>query len=197
MERKNIIFDIGGVLIDDKYGVYVKEKGLSQEKFSEMAEEIFGEAFHALMRGEIDTDEFKRSFEGAKYEADARTLFTRENCPRYLPAIVENIALLPKLKAADYKLYLLSNTGPMMADYFYSLVDREIFSGHGFSYEEGFVKPDERFYRRLLTKYDLAPETCVFFDDKKRNTDAAEALGIEGIVVEYPGVVGKYFEGKV
>ena len=193
MERKNVIFDIGGVLIDDKYVVYAREKNISREEFVEMAQAVFGEAFHAMMRGEIDTNEFKRSFEGTKYEEDAKTLFTRENCPHYLPAIVENLALLPKLKEANYKLYLLSNTGPMMAEYFYTLADRELFSGHGFSYEEGFTKPDERFYLRLLTKYDLAPETCVFFDDKKRNTDAAEKLGIKGVVVEKPSVVGEYF----
>ena len=197
MERKNVIFDIGGVLIDDKYGAYIREKKIPREKFSEMAQEIFGEAFHALMRGEIDSDEFKRSFEGTKYEEDARALFTRENCPRYLPVIMENAMLLPKLKAADYKLYLLSNTGPMMADYFSSVIDRSLFSGHGFSFEEGLVKPDERFYLRLLEKYDLTPETCVFFDDKKRNTDAAEALGIKGVVVEEPSVVGEYFKGEI
>jgi putative hydrolase of the HAD superfamily len=43
----------------------------------------------------------------------------------------------------------------------------------------GMRKPDEAIFNFILKKHDLSPKRTLFVDDKKANTDAAEALGIQ------------------
>ena len=45
------------------------------------------------------------------------------------------------------------------------------------------AKPDPAIYQTLLDRYGLKAEECVFLDDTVRNVEAAQALGIAGIVV--------------
>ena len=44
------------------------------------------------------------------------------------------------------------------------------------------VKPKPAIYEYLLNKYHLKAEESVFFDDREVNVNAANALGIHGIV---------------
>ena len=48
-----------------------------------------------------------------------------------------------------------------------------------YSFEMGMRKPDEEIFNYLLKKHDLSPKRTLFVDDKKENTDAAAALGIQ------------------
>ena len=53
------------------------------------------------------------------------------------------------------------------------------FSGRVVSSEEKTVKPDPEIYRRLISRYHVRPESALFIDDTKANTDAAAALGFQ------------------
>ena len=44
------------------------------------------------------------------------------------------------------------------------------------SYEIHQVKPDRGIYETLLNRFSLKPEECIFFDDRKENTDTAKAM---------------------
>ncbi len=44
------------------------------------------------------------------------------------------------------------------------------------------VKPNADIYEYLLKEYNLKESECVFIDDREENVDAAEDLGINGIV---------------
>jgi putative hydrolase of the HAD superfamily len=48
-----------------------------------------------------------------------------------------------------------------------------------YSFEMGMRKPDTEIFNHLLKKHDLSPKRTLFIDDKKENTDAAAALGIQ------------------
>ena len=56
------------------------------------------------------------------------------------------------------------------------------FDGGVFSYETGYMKPDRRIYEFFLRKYNIDPNRAIFFDDKKENIEAAEKLGIKGVL---------------
>lgn len=45
----------------------------------------------------------------------------------------------------------------------------------------GVRKPDQAIFELTLDRMALGPEECLLVDDKKRNTEAAEALGIKAI----------------
>jgi putative hydrolase of the HAD superfamily len=48
----------------------------------------------------------------------------------------------------------------------------------------GVRKPDPQAYRLLLSELNVAPDAVLFADDRQRNVDAAEALGIHGVYVD-------------
>ena len=60
------------------------------------------------------------------------------------------------------------------------------FEGIVISGEEKLKKPDERIFRLLLERYELAAEECLFIDDSLVNVRAAEHLGFEVIHLADP-----------
>lgn len=90
------------------------------------------------------------------------------------------IALAEELGEKGYRLYLLSNTSVRFRRFFGKLPVLRDFSGLVLSFEEGLLKPEPEFYRRLFDRYALRPEECFFIDDSPPNIEAAWNLGMEG-----------------
>ena len=63
------------------------------------------------------------------------------------------------------------------------------FEGVVISGDEGVTKPDPRLYRVLLDRHRLDPRRTVFIDDRRRNIEAAEGLGMTGIVLTDPSTL--------
>lgn len=93
-----------------------------------------------------------------------------------------NTALLQFLvnMRPPYKTAILSNGGirEAMNRKFRlgELVDLMVFDG-----EEGVSKPDSRIYHLTLMRLAVQAEEAIFVDDKVRNIDAAQQLGIHSI----------------
>lgn len=51
-----------------------------------------------------------------------------------------------------------------------------------YSAEVKLLKPDPRIYQMLLSQLDLTASECIFVDDKPVNIEAAQALGMVGIL---------------
>jgi putative hydrolase of the HAD superfamily len=51
-----------------------------------------------------------------------------------------------------------------------------------FSYEVGWSKPDARIYQLILLRLRVEANEAIFVDDKPANVDAAELLGMQGVV---------------
>ncbi len=99
-----------------------------------------------------------------------------------------NLELFRRLRSEDYRLSLLSNTNPFVAEWFLS----KEFDGHGhsldeyldsiyLSYELKVMKPDERIFRLMLQAENVAPSQVLFIDDGSRNVEAARNVGINAI----------------
>lgn len=85
-----------------------------------------------------------------------------------------------------YRLFLLTNTDSIHISRFEHKVGVSFFSDFYqcfekvyYSFEMGMRKPSEDTFNYILKKHDLSPKRTLFIDDKKENTDAAEALGIQ------------------
>ncbi len=50
------------------------------------------------------------------------------------------------------------------------------------SYQLGMAKPDPAIYRHLLKELGTRPEETLFIDDRQVNIDAANAMGIKGVL---------------
>ena len=86
--------------------------------------------------------------------------------------------LIDELKAAGYKLYVLSNMSREFIDFLRKQRVYENFDGDVVSCEVGIVKPMPEIYDLLLERFDLDPTETIFIDDRKENVDAAAAKGI-------------------
>lgn len=87
---------------------------------------------------------------------------------------------IESLHERGYEVYYLSNwSHHLLKQAEESLRFTEKMDGGIFSCKVGKIKPDPAIYEMLMEKYGLLPEECVFIDDKRANTDAAKALGMQ------------------
>lgn len=188
MERviKNIVFDLGGVImtLDPAEALRrFKALGLSDaERYLDAYTQsgIFGN----LEEGKITAEDFRSklsSLTGHELTFDEckhAWLGYRKDVPQ------RNLDLLKELRAKDYRLILLSNTNPFMMDWALS----SEFDGKGsslndyfdalyLSYRLGIMKPAPDFFRQMLDNENILPEETLFVDDGPRNVEAAGKLG--------------------
>lgn len=90
--------------------------------------------------------------------------------------------LVLKLKSS-YKTALLSNNlHELVVRMEAELELQKYFDVITFSYIHGIVKPDKRLYEHCLNDLNLKPQETIFIDDREINIQAANELGINGIV---------------
>ncbi len=93
------------------------------------------------------------------------------------------IDVLARVKAAGYKVLLLSNTDPER----FAFVRRRFpeilfFDGYVLSYELKLLKPDPAIYLAAAGLAGSKPAECVFIDDMEENVKGAVAAGLAGIL---------------
>ena len=138
-----------------------------------------------LEEGKISEEEYRR--EVCKKIGREVTFEELQHCwLGYMKEIPErNLVTLRNLKKQGYRVILLSNTNPYVSAW----VDSETFSADGHpigdyfdamyrSYEVKYMKPDENFFRYVLSQEQIMPEECLFIDDGPRNCCAASELGL-------------------
>jgi putative hydrolase of the HAD superfamily len=183
---KNVVFDIGRVLLDYQPVKFLQNIGLKMEEGRYLNEIIFkNDIWLQLDRGMITLDEAIEAYTVLAPLHKERISQIMHTWPQMLTLIEGTSELLSELTAKGYAVYLLSN---FQEDGFKQIYDKYSFvkEAHGsvISYEVMLLKPEKEIYLHLLEKYKLMPEETVFIDDMKENVDAAKALGIQGIIFE-------------
>jgi len=95
---------------------------------------------------------------------------------------VELVAYIDRLRTSGLRVGLLSN---FSTDLRVMLGQQELlqrFDALAISAEIGVMKPDATAYRTVLAMLGLAAQSCVFIDDVPANVEAAQIVGIHGIV---------------
>lgn len=184
---KNIIFDIGNVLLSFNPREYLEEK-ITEDKIEDLYREIFqSKEWIKLDRGTITENEAINKIieRNINYGNDIKLVF--EDWYDILKPIEETIEILKELKENGYKIFYLSN----FHDLAFKDVKRknnffELFDGGVVSYEEKLIKPEEEIYKLILKRYDLKAEESIFIDDTKLNIEGAERLNINTLLFETP-----------
>lgn len=177
---KNIIFDMGMVLIDFCWRDHFENCGLSSDVIEEIAD--------VTVRNKI-WNEFDRGVETKaaivdkivamkpQYEKEIRMVL--DDFPAMIRKYDYTDGLIDGLKKAGYKLYILSN---FPEDTYVNATDTLDYvkktDGQIISYMHRVIKPDEKIYKLLLETYNLNEEECLFVDDKQENVDGARKVGI-------------------
>lgn len=83
----------------------------------------------------------------------------------------------------DYKLGIISDTWPSIERILGSAGLSELFDVKVYSYQHGVSKPHPRLYETALARMGLPARQTVFIDDWEPNLDAADALGIQPVLM--------------
>jgi epoxide hydrolase-like predicted phosphatase len=209
---KAIIFDLGGVLMTD---VPLKEIAEDLSKRHTLpAEEIWAylyprEHWELLTLGKITEDEYWDDFlkaskiseklETRSEKSEVRSQKLKKELKKKVRSSLYPLEHTPRIISLlkdHYKLAILSNHSKEWSKYMRQKFDLfQSFDPIIFSCDVGFRKPDPKVYEIALEKLKCGPEECLFIDDKKRNTDAGEKLGMKGVVFESPLKLEKALSG--
>lgn len=183
---KNIIFDIGGVLVEFSPEKILRKMGLPETEVLEIAKTTsLGPHWKELDRGVMSKEEvFELMLSETKeeYKADARR-FLYDEVLSTVKSFDYSEEWLRELKSRGYNIYLLTNYPDWMFDYHWAntFTFTKSVDGKVVSAVVKQIKPDEEIYTTLLKKYNLIPEESVFIDDKAENIQTAKALKINVI----------------
>jgi putative hydrolase of the HAD superfamily len=196
---KNIIFDLGNVLISFRPSEYFNKNNYPETIKTTILSDIFGsKEWLMLDNGEITTVEAVEAIalkSSLKKEEIAHIFNLRT---KLMYPLDPNVRLLPELKKRGFKLYYLSNF-PMdifeevrTGYYFFKYFDGGLISA-----EAKYSKPHSRIYEILLERYSLIAEECLFIDDIEINVKAAEATGMKGHVTNGSLEISKEVEKAI
>lgn len=178
---KNIIFDMGGVLID-----YNPEKTV-KEHFSKEHGEIF---LREILRNPVWSDKdrgilFPEDIMEMKKDVIPAEIFDKvsgmvHNFYPYMPPFEKMCDLVKALKENGYGIYLLSNASSDFHERRSGIPALEYFDGVIISADYKLLKPEKEIYETLFNEFSLIPEECFFIDDVQANIDGAAAVGMDG-----------------
>lgn len=182
MPMKNIVFDLGGVVFarDPKKCAPDFVEFFSFVRFPQMPR--FWEEYD---RGALTYDEVidllcrEKGVDRTTCEGYMREAIDRQE------VIVPTGQLIAELKAAGYRLYVLSNMSKEFIEFLRRVPVYRHFDGEVVSCEERVVKPDPAIFRILTGRYGLAAADTLFIDDRAANINAARACGIEGFLFDH------------
>lgn len=194
---KNIVFDMGRVLLDYEPAKVCFEYTDRAEDVELIAKALFFSPEWILLdKGEIS-------------EADAMEIVKRRLPDDRLKRIAElsmahwheyNISpkpgmeeLVKELKDKGHRIYLCSNASLRLRVYENRIPGSQYFDGTLVSAEERLLKPDAAIYQRLFEKFSIKPEESFFIDDLRENIEGARTVGMDGYCFA-DGDVGKLRE---
>jgi putative hydrolase of the HAD superfamily len=95
------------------------------------------------------------------------------------------LAWIPKIKAAGYRLGILSNMGDEVLGYLRPRFDWLAQFDHlTWSCELGIVKPDPAIYTQTVRKLQVEPGEALFIDNLEKNIAGAEAIGLNAALFQ-------------
>ena len=186
---KALIFDFGNVLYDydgDNFNNTLKTSfGLTDNELLALSKGVFQD----YMMGTCTSDEvvaavkkYNSLFELNDFEDLFKNNFHKND---------DMVNLLHKLKA-NYKLGLLTDTGPIPYKLFMVKELLPLFDAITLSFNIGVKKPNKIMYEDIVKKMKELPSEMLFVDDKEKNISAAKELGMQGYLFDNYDGFAKY-----
>lgn len=188
----NVIFDLGGVVIDldrDRAVRALEDLGLKD------ADDMLGlygqkEPFYGLETGERSTAEFFDTMRARMNPGVTDQQITDAFNEFLIGLPPKRLEMLRRMRMAGYRIFVLSNTNPVM---FNTWIDRafrqeggtvnDYFDGVVVSFEELMCKPNVAIFETLMRRYGLNPSETLMLDDSGKNCRAAAEAGAHAFQV--------------
>lgn len=188
---KNIVFDMGKVLIRYDAYEYVNKYVADQAVVPLLCEEIFQSVEWIQMdRGILEEEDAIRSIcRRLPDELHHYVPMLIENWHMEIPPYDEMETLAKELKEKGYHLYLLSNTSKRFHRFCVNIPALQYFDGTFISADYRMLKPELVIFQTFYQHFQLNPSECYFVDDNNANIEAAKMTGMSGFI--YRGDVEK------
>ncbi|MFI3324020.1 MAG: HAD family phosphatase [Rikenellaceae bacterium] len=186
---KNIIFDLGGVVIDlDRERCVDSFTRIGFPEANTLIDSYHPvEFFNSLERGTLSVEEVCDKIR----EIAGKPITNSQICEAYSDFLVEipvyKLRMIEALRQRGFKLMILSNTNPIV---FAKVL--ELFAADGkkmedyfdaenmyLSYQMGCLKPEDEIYEKLLADSGVVPAETLFIDDSDRNIEVGAAHGLQ------------------
>jgi HAD superfamily hydrolase (TIGR01509 family) len=196
---RNIIFDLGNVLISFVPSEYLKKKNYPLPIQTRILNDIFrSEEWKQLDNGNITVAEAidSISLKSALKREEIALIFNFRTDIMF--PLDDNVRLLPELKKQGFRLYYLSNFPldsfeEVRNDYYFF----RYFDGGIISSEVKLSKPDPEIYKYILSAYALNKDECLYIDDIEENIRAAESVGMQSLLTNGSPKISAELEEKL
>lgn len=180
---KNIIFDLGNVLLDFKPDIYLENLGYQNQLKEKLKSAVFkSEEWLLLDRGTITQKEAVEKWKQRNPNLKKEIKNMISEWEKMLTIKQDSLEILKSLAAKNYNLYILSNFHQKAFTYVTDKYDFfNYFDGQVISAEVNMIKPEAEIYTHLLNKFNLKAEETLFIDDSKKNIKAALKQGMRVI----------------
>lgn len=186
---RNIIFDLGGVILDIDPQKTIDEF----EKLGwSVSDQQNGQALGTMLFFELETgndspETFRDKIRKVIGTSVSDQIIDEAWSAMIVHIPVERIRYIERLKE-QYRIYLLSNTNEIHRIKFHKMFEENfgytfnrLFERNFYSHEMGLRKPNPAIFEKALKETGLNPQETLFVDDLAENVAAAEAVGINGL----------------
>lgn len=180
---KNIVFDLGNVLLKYDPQGYLESLGYDTATISDLMKLIFnGVEWKLADQGLLSNDQLIDIYllKAPHYSFEIR--YVMLNWFRLMTLMEESKDFFLEVLDKGFNVYILSNYPEYK---FLDMLERNpvLEKAHGsvISYQIKLTKPSREIYQHLLDKYDLNPDETLFLDDLQENINGARKVGIHGI----------------
>jgi len=192
-----VIFDLGGVIMKNG-GPRDFTRRYPDHDPAMIAEIVMGphhldtdHPWHRVERGEITLAECRALTKQRLDEAGIVASIPAEKPPTSSgPAFTfqlndDMVSFIHDLKDAGRPIAILTNNVKEFREWWWPLMDfASIFDAIVDSHEVKMRKPNPEIYHFTMNQIGATPERTVFLDDLQANVDAANAVGMHGVLVE-------------
>jgi len=186
---KNILFDLGGVLLDINIQATLKifyELGFPSELMN-FPDSMTTDLYFKYGTGKLSTEEFRNQIRQASGVEMSDHVFDDAWNAMLVRFPKERIELL-KVLSKRYNLYMLSNTSELHVKVFEKMyLDtagesiQKVFKEIYYSHVIGWHKPDREAWEYVIRDAGIKAEETLFLDDSIHNIKASQELGFKAI----------------
>lgn len=183
----NIIFDLGGVILNIDYHRTIDAFGkLGFENFEDRySQAVQSGLFDQFERGEISPGQFRNEIRNAFNSSVVDEDVDRAWNAMLLDLPLSRLSLLERV-AKSKRIVLLSNTNEIHIEAFDKQLNAlgaskrfaDLFEHVYYSFEIGMRKPEARIFEHVFSQHDFLASETLFIDDSIQHIEGARAVGI-------------------
>lgn len=196
---RNLIFDMGGVLIDWIPNQIMETAGLTDpEDIRLIRENMYNTSDWALMDwGYVDEksmEELVKTRVPERLHSSVHKLLF--HWAEHIFPVQGMAELIREYKDKGLNIYLISNATCLLFEYFPHIPGSECFSDLVVSADVKMIKPMHEIFEHAIKKFKVVPSESLFIDDLISNVAAARVCGMHGFVFKHDAVsLHEHIEG--